>query len=126
MNGQGYREVTVDGKRYQSNRLAFALTHGVWPAGQIDHVDGIRDNNRFANLRDASQSANGQNRKQANPNNRSGSSVPGVSWDKVARKFEVKARRNGRQVRLGRFSNLSEAESASLAYRRANYEGFTL
>lgn len=123
---EGYRQVTVNGKRLSCHRIAWAMVHGEWPAGSIDHIDGFRGSNRISNLRDVSQCVNLQNRKRADSTNRSGASVPGVCFKKGARKYVVTAWRAGKQVHVGLFHAISDAEAASLAYRRANYPGFTL
>lgn len=126
ITSDGYRRIMLNGASYLSHRIAWALTHGSWPAGQIDHIDGCRTNNRIANLRDVTNSTNQQNLKRARRNNRSGSSVPGVCWHKASGKFKVNAQREGKTITIGRYATLPEAEAASLAYRRGNYEGFTL
>ena len=122
----GYREVMLDGKLCASHRVAWAIVHGYWPVGEIDHVNGIRDDNRLSNLRDVSRSVNQQNIKRPKRDNNSGSSVPGVCWHKRDHRFRVRATLSGKQIHIGSFRTLAEAESASLAYRRANYEGNTL
>lgn len=52
----GYHQVALrlDGKQYQlkAHRVAWILAHGAVPHGkQIDHINGIRDDNRLCNLR---------------------------------------------------------------------------
>lgn len=47
----GYRQVVVDRRHYLAHRLAWFYTHGVWPAGDIDHIDRNRSNNSLKNLR---------------------------------------------------------------------------
>jgi hypothetical protein len=44
------------GRTILLHRLAWALMTGVWPAHDIDHRNGIRDDNRWANLREATRS----------------------------------------------------------------------
>lgn len=58
VNNKGYREISVDGKRYKAHRLAWLYVHGNWPKDQIDHIDRVRDNNSISNLRDVDQSTN--------------------------------------------------------------------
>ena len=65
----GYRQVALrlDGKQYQlkAHRVAWILAHGAIPHGkQIDHINGIRDDNRLCNLRLVTQRENDQNRRQ--------------------------------------------------------------
>lgn len=126
IGGGGYHYVKFNGKKYLSHRIAWAITHGSWPAGEIDHRNGKRDDNRISNLRDVSASVNQQNRQRAHSNNKSGSSVPGVCFDKQHGKFRVTAKRDGKNLYIGLFKTVPEAESASIAYRRENYKGNTL
>lgn len=64
----GYIRISLDGKMYYAHRLAWRYVNGVWPAGQIDHINGVRTDNRLRNLRDVSSSTNNHNlhKKPAN------------------------------------------------------------
>ena len=44
-----YRYIRIEGKSYFAHRLAWLYVYGKWPEDQIDHIDGVRDNNRIAN-----------------------------------------------------------------------------
>lgn len=59
----GYRRIRIYGKPYNAHRLAWLYTHGKWPQGVIDHIDGNRDNNRINNLREATLTQNQYNRR---------------------------------------------------------------
>lgn len=48
---QGEVVIGVDGARYRATRLAFLYVTGEWPNAYVAHLDGVNDNNRFANLR---------------------------------------------------------------------------
>lgn len=66
----GYRQVALrlDGKQYQlkAHRVAWILERGAIPDGlQVDHINGIRDDNRLCNLRLVTQRENDQNRRRA-------------------------------------------------------------
>jgi len=126
VSDEGYLRVRLNGKRYRAHRVVWALHHGAWPAGEIDHIDGCRINNRIENLRDVSNSVNHQNLKRANRNNRSGSSVPGVHFSKAAQKFLARPVLNGKKINVGRFDTLSAAEAAVLNFRREHFIGNTL
>jgi hypothetical protein len=49
-------------KQIVAHRVAWFLMTGAWPEGVIDHVDGDRANNRWANLRDVTTKMNNANR----------------------------------------------------------------
>lgn len=59
---QGYVVATHLGVQYMVHRVVWLLHHGVWPQGQIDHVNGIRHDNRIENLRDCTVAQNAMNR----------------------------------------------------------------
>ena len=80
---RGYRKIRINGKKYFEHRLAFYLVTGEWPTDQVDHINGTTDDNRWINLREAS---NGQNQWNAKPYSSTG--VKGVY--KVGDKYRVK------------------------------------
>lgn len=60
-HGNGYRQSLIDGVSYYHHRLAWLYVHGVWPSEEIDHKNGDRADNKFANLRPANRHQNLQN-----------------------------------------------------------------
>lgn len=106
-HGSGYIDICIDGRRYLAHRLAWFYMTGHWPAAMIDHRDGDRANNRWANLREATPAQNSRNRK-VNSN-----SVLGVKGVRPCRgKFRASIRRNGKRIHLGTFSTVAEAAHA--------------
>ena len=61
-NGFGYLRITVLGKQFYAHRLAWLYCHKVWPKGEIDHINGNKQDNRIENLRDVTQQSNAQNK----------------------------------------------------------------
>ena len=57
----GYRYIQALGFTYSAHRLVWLFETGSWPENQIDHKNGVRDDNRFCNLRDISRAENSQN-----------------------------------------------------------------
>ena len=112
LHPEGYWQIGIDGKLYKAHRLAWLYMTGEWPKDQIDHINGIRDNNRFINLREATQAENHQNRA-LNANNVSG--YPGVSWHKRDCKWQGHITLDGKQKHLGYFDTPEVAHSAYLA-----------
>lgn len=54
----GYRLVAIRGVRYRASRLAWLLTHRVWPSRFIDHINLNRSDDRIINLREATATQN--------------------------------------------------------------------
>ena len=114
LDTKGYRYIICDGRRYLEGRLAWFYTTGAWPKDQIDHIDGNKSNNRFANLREATQSQNMQNQRRAMRSNKIG--VLGVSLDRG--KFRAQIWFDGKQKFLGYFATAEAAHAAYLAAKR--------
>ena len=106
---QGYKEANINGVGMKAHRVAWAMHYGEWPSGWIDHINGVRTDNRIDNLRIASGSENAMNRKL--PVN-STSGFKGVSWDKESRKWKAHIKRDGVKRSLGRFHCPREAAEA--------------
>ena len=109
INYDGYIRITVLGRRYYAHRLAWFYVHGEWPAEQMDHINGDRSDNRIANLREATQSGNGQNKKMQR-NNTSG--CIGVTWSKRRKKWLAKIGVAGKVSYLGYFDIFDDAVAA--------------
>lgn len=109
INGDGYLQIQTGDETYKAHRLAWLYVHGVWPAKQLDHINGIRTDNRIANLREATNAENGQNRAIAR-NNRSGHK--GVTADKRSGKWKAYIKINKRMKHIGYFHNLDDAVAA--------------
>jgi hypothetical protein len=86
----GYETVYVDGRNWRIHRLVFLMQHGFLPK-MIDHVNGIRNDNRIENLREANDQTNAYNAK-IRINNISG--LKGVSWNKNKQKWAVRVNYN--------------------------------
>lgn len=119
VNPDGYREIRVDGKTYKAHRLAWLYVHGAWPAEQIDHINGVRHDNRLSNLRAATNAENRQNTAKRSDNN---SGFTGVSWHKRAEKWTARVRINRVQHHLGCFNTVEEAYEAYLQAKAELHE----
>jgi len=108
----GYFGGRVFGKIYFAHRVAYAIHHGAWPHGQVDHISGVKTDNRIANLRDVSHSENLRN-AAISSNNTSGAC--GVSWNVATSKWRAQIRRNREQKHLGTFDNFDDAVAARAA-----------
>lgn len=105
----GYRDITVDGRAYRAHRLVWLYVTGDWPVGQIDHINGVRADNRYVNLRDVSQMQNAKNMKRPVSNT---SGFKGVSWHKRSGKWQAVIACNKKQNHLGLFLTPEDAYAA--------------
>lgn len=104
----GYYRVSVLGRRYFAHRLAWFYMTGEWPT-EIDHINCVRDDNRFCNLRIASRQENSANMR-LKPSNSSG--FKNVNFDKVKGKWVARVRIQGKRKNLGLFGSPEEAYAA--------------
>lgn len=121
----GYRVITINGRKYSAHRLAWFLAHGAWPRNYIDHINGVRDDNRLNNLRDVSASVNSQNLRGVTRRNVS-TGFLGVTQHKLLKKFQSQITCNGKTHYLGLFSSAEAAHSAYLEAKRRLHEGCTI
>lgn len=70
-SGERYIRIGIDGQVYRAHRLAWFYMTGEWPENGIDHIDLDPSNNRWSNLRAATQSQNAANTRKRR-NNTSG------------------------------------------------------
>lgn len=101
----GYRYGAVDGRLYLAHRVIWKMVHGNDPK-QIDHINGIRSDNRLENLRSVEEVENHKN-QQLHAHNTSG--VCGVSFDRSRGKWEAHVTVGNRKQHLGRFASIEEA-----------------
>jgi AP2 domain len=108
INFHGYRVVTFYGKKFKTSRLAFLIMTGEWPPTLAEHENAIRSDDRWENLRNATQSENMCN-KSTMSNNKLG--IKGVSQSKDG-KFHAYICFAGKRKNLGTFATAELAKSA--------------
>lgn len=108
LHHSGYVRISIKKKSYLAHRLAWFYTHGAWP-DEIDHANGIRNDNRFSNLREASRSLNLANRAKR-PWNSSG--YKGVIQNKQSKRWIALVTVGGKQKHVGTFDDPKEAHAA--------------
>lgn len=119
VDAKGYRRIRINRQAYAAHRLAFLYMIGEFPPNEVDHIDGIRSNNKWANLRPATKNENAQNRKATSANGR----LLGVTYHKAQQRWRAQIRTNGKQLLLGAFRSAEEAHSAYLAAKH-EYHSF--
>ena len=115
---QGYRQIKINRRSYKAHRLAWLYMTGEWPPHEIDHDNLDRSDNRWKNLRDATNSQNGANRR-AQANNTSG--FKGVSWHKASGKWRATIGIGKLHRHIGLFD---DPVAASVAYANAAEQHF--
>jgi hypothetical protein len=120
----GYVVIRADGVLYRAHRLAWLYINGEWPIGEVDHINGQKNDNRISNLRDVPISENRQNQRTARKNNTTG--FLGVTYSKVRNKFIAHICINGKNKTIGYFENASDAHTAYVSEKRINHKGNTL
>lgn len=110
----GYVYVRLDGKSFGEHRLIHLLFTGEWPE-QVDHINGIRSDNRPENLRSATHAQNCMNRKPM------GSSSKGCYWQPRRGKWMVQVSISGKRKTIGYFDT---EEAASAAYAKAAADSY--
>lgn len=108
LHSTGYIEVRVFGKLFKAHRIIWMMEFGDWPSGEIDHVNGVRNDNRIKNLRDVSTAENMRN-KRLYSNGRTG--VHGVGFYNGQWSALIKEMPNTQRC-IGKFDNLFDAVCA--------------
>lgn len=104
----GYVMIKIDGRKYKAHRLAWLYLTGAWPCMPVDHRDGDPFNNRWSNLREATQAQNA-----ANAARRAGRGLPkGVRRN--GRGYTARIRFEKRLINIGTYPTVDEAAAAYL------------
>ena len=102
----GYRSARVEGKMYKEHRLVWLYYHGEFPAEQLDHINGVRDDNRLENLRAVSNAENCKNQRRRRDNT---SGIVGVRWHSRNKCYPAGIQVRGKRTHLGYFDNFFDA-----------------
>jgi hypothetical protein len=109
-NSTGYLDGMIFRRMYRAHQCAWALHYGEWPGEHIDHINGVRDDNRIDNLRLAGWSENARNAAIGKLNT---SGVLGVC--PLRSRWRAYIRVNGKNEHLGVFDTLEGAAAARKA-----------
>ena len=108
-NHQGYKVCRFKGKTIRVHRIVWALNKEEIPSNFIDHINGVKDDNRMENLRLVSNAQNLQNMKKAK----------GCTYHKKNKKWMAQISVNKEHKYLGSFATEQEAH---IAYLKAKQE----
>ena len=109
LEGKGYMQTQFQRVLYKNHRIAWFLYTGEQPPDQIDHINGDKSDNRWSNLRAATQNQNQHNQGRRRDN---ASGYKGVSWDSTHKKWLAKIQVDSKRYSLGAFTTPEEARQA--------------
>lgn len=118
----GYVYAMFDGYRAMAHQFAWLYVNGEWPTQEIDHMDGNKANNAFANLRQVSRRANTENKRTAKRTSTTG--LLGVVRHRD--KFVAKIVHAGKRTHLGVFETPEAAHEAYVQAKRRLHQGCTI
>lgn len=114
VNSDGYKNGSIYRKNYKAHRVIWCMVYGDWPK-EIDHINGIKSDNRIENLRNVDHSINMKNLNKTIANT---SGVTGVGWHKATNKWAAYIRSNGKHKHIGLFNCIKEAEKARIKFEK--------
>lgn len=119
---RGYIRVSYHGKILKAHRVAWAIYHGIMPCLDIDHINGVKSDNRIGNLREVSHRQNQQNRRSAQSNNLCGF----LGVQKRGNRYRATIKSGGKNITLGTFNSPEEAHDAYLKSKRELHLGCSI
>lgn len=100
----GYLYGSIDRIKVKAHRIAWLPYYGEWP-NVVDHINGIKSDNRICNLRSVTTAENNMNKSFAS-NNKSGKVGVGLM---KGNRWRAHIKKNGKFYHLGSFDTFEEA-----------------
>ena len=110
LDNRGYRVIAVSfnnkQKLFRAHHVVWFFEYGEWPTSCMDHIDGVKSNNHWSNLRLVSHREN----LQAYSMTQNTSSIyQGVNWRKDTKNWRSRIRIGNKHKSLGAFTCELEA-----------------
>jgi HNH endonuclease len=113
----GYIAIRVCGRLYKAHRLAWLYVYGEFP-NVVDHINGVKSDNRLVNLRNCTSKQNAENQKLRSNNK---TNHRGVYWSSAERRYKAQVGHDRDIHHLGTFVRLADAVNAVRRFRDAHY-----
>lgn len=113
-----YRVISIKNVSYAAHRLAFLYMAGRFPHEYIDHINGVKSDNRWVNLREATNGENQYNRSGTGSN----CGIKNVTYVQSRNRFQVSLKVSGKEKFIGYFEDIELAELVSIEARE-KYHG---
>jgi hypothetical protein len=117
----GYVRFLIDKRLYLAHRIAWLYYYGNWPSNYLDHINGIKDDNRISNLRLCSNMQN-QFNVGLSASNKSG--YKGVCWVNHRNRWRAQARINRKLHYIGEFTDVKLAAQAYIDFVKKHHHDF--
>ena len=105
INQKGYKILKIKRKKFFASNIAWFYMTGEWPENQVDHINRIKNDDRWENLRKATVSQNGMNRVWKTTK----SGITGVKWYSNRNSWKVSIMKNGKSYFLGWYKDFDIA-----------------
>lgn len=122
LDAAGYRVGRINHQAVKAHRVIWAMAHGAWPDGEIDHINGDPADNRICNLRICTSSQNKMN-QGLRRNKRS--RYRGVSFSRAAMKWAATIQAGGKRKHIGLFESEEDAAKAYDAAAQSLHGSFS-
>lgn len=116
----GYMAIVINQRPYYAHRLIYLYVHGILPK-YIDHINGIKADNRIENLREATKQENQWNITKLSTNT---SGYKNVTWSKRDKKWNVKIKINEKNKSFGAYFDLEVAKFVAETMRNKYHKNF--
>ena len=120
---EGYWRMAIHNRTQKAHRIAWLYVYGEFPSDQIDHINGVKHDNRIENLRVVSSKINHENKKKGKSNNKY-SNLLGVTFCKKVKKWKAQITYDKKCHFIGFYDDPEDAHRAYLQAKIKHHIGY--